>query len=62
MSRNSDFSFASFDGMEVAGGSSRADIAIGQIFVGNMDSGISTASASASNSLPNIASEGMGIA
>lgn len=54
--------FASFDGMEVAGGSSNLAVAMGQSFAGSMDSGISTASVSASNSLPTVTTEGMGIA
>lgn len=62
MSRNSDFSFASLSSMEVAGGSSNLAVAMGENFASSMDSGISTASASASNSLPAISNEGMGIA
>ncbi|MFO0388261.1 MAG: hypothetical protein ACK502_00880 [Alphaproteobacteria bacterium] len=62
MSRGSSEMFASFDGMEVAGGSSNLAVAMGQSFAGSMDSGISTASVSASNSLPTVTTEGMGIA
>ena len=62
MSRNSDFSFASFDGMEVAGGSSNLAVAMGQNFAGSIDSGISTSSAGATNSLPTMTDQGVGIA
>lgn len=62
MSRIASEMFASFDGMEVAGGNSNLAVSMGTQFRDSMDSGISTASSGASNSLPTMADQGMGIA
>ncbi len=62
MSRNSDFNFASFDGMEVAGGSGSLAVSMGTQFRDSIDSGVSSASAGVSNSLPNMTDQGVGIA